>query len=173
VQREVKKNILLTGAPRCGKSTLVEKVINRIDKPLRGFFTRELREGGKRVGFSIVTLDGKKGFLAHQDLGGRYRVGKYGVNLKDIEEIAVPSMMPRDKNEIIVIDEIGKMECLSRRFREALLEVLDSQNPVIGTIALKGDRFVRQIKERNDVVLMEVTEKNRNELVDCPIFYEL
>jgi len=162
----------LTGPPRCGKSTVIERVVSRIGKPIRGFFTRELREGGKRTGFSILTLDGRKGLLAHQDMKARYRVGKYGVNLRDIDEIAVPSMIPKDRDETIVIDEIGKMECLSRSFREALLEVLDSQNPVIGTIALKGDRFIQQIKQRKDVLLMEVTEKNRNELVDCPLFYE-
>lgn len=169
-QEKSKSNILLTGPPGCGKSTLVEKIIRRIDKPLRGFFTRELREGDKRTGFSIITLDGKEGLLAHQDVKGRYRVGKYGVNLENIEEIAVPSMIPGDKNEIVVIDEIGKMECLSPRFRDALLEVLGSRNRVIGTIALKGDKFIREIKQRKDVLLIEVTEKNRNKLLDCPLF---
>jgi len=169
VQGEEKKNILLTGPPRCGKSTVIESLVSRIDRPVRGFFTRELREGGKRVGFSIVTLDGKEGLLAHQNIKGPYRVGKYGVNLNDIDRVAVPSIIPRGSDEIIIIDEIGKMECLSRCFREALLEVLDSQNSVVGTIAIKGDRFIQEIKQRNDVFLLQVTEKNRDELVDCPL----
>jgi len=72
--------------------------------------------------------------------------------------------------EIIVIDEIGKMECFSPLFRESLITVLDSENPVIGSIALKGSPFIEKVKRRNDISLIEVTEKNRDELVHFPLF---
>jgi nucleoside-triphosphatase THEP1 len=166
-------NILVTGPPRCGKSTLIEKVIGRIQKPMTGFFTREMRQGGKRVGFSITTLDGKEGVLAHQDTKSRFRVGKYGVNLEHIDKIAVPSMVPANTEEIVVIDEIGKMECLSSLFRQTLVKVLGSDNSVLGSIALRGDQFIQDIRERADVSLIHITEKNRDELVDFPSFYEL
>jgi len=166
------KNILLTGPPRCGKSTLIEKVAGKIQKPMTGFITREIREEGKRVGFSIETLDGKEGVLAHEKIKGRYRVGKYGVNLNDIDQIAVPSMLPTRSDRIIVIDEIGKMECFSPLFRQILMKILDSDNPVIGTIAQKGDRFIQKIKERDDILLIHVSEKNRDELENFSKFYE-
>jgi nucleoside-triphosphatase THEP1 len=159
------KNILLTGPPRCGKSTLVEKLVRRLDRPLTGFFTRELREKGRRVGFSITTLDGKEGILAHENSKSQKRVGKYGVNAGDLARIAVPSMIPSRADQIVVIDEIGKMECLSPLFRETLASVLDSENLVIGSIAQKGDAFIEKIKERKDVLLVIVSEKNRDSLV--------
>ncbi len=140
---------------------------------MTGFFTREIREGGRRVGFSITTLDGKKGVLAHQDTKSRFRVGKYGVNLDHIDQIAVPSMLPARADEIVVIDEIGKMECFSSLFRQTLVKVLDSENPVIGSVAVKGDKFIQRVKEREDVLLVHVTEKNRDELVGFASFYEL
>ena len=167
------RNILVTGPPRCGKSTLIERVVGRVQKPMTGFFTREMRQGGKRVGFSITTLDGKEGVLAHQDTKSRFRVGKYGVNLDHIDQIAVPSMVPANADEIVVIDEIGKMECFSYLFRQTLLNVLDSDNSVLGSIALKGDKFIQKIREREDVLLIHITENNRDELVDFPSFYEL
>jgi nucleoside-triphosphatase THEP1 len=167
------RNILVTGPPRCGKSTLIERVVGRIQRPMTGFFTREIREGSSRVGFSISTLDGKRGVLAHQDTKSRFRVGKYGVNLDHIDQIAVPSMLPARADEIVVIDEIGKMECFSPLFRQTLVNVLDSENPVIGSIAAKADQFIQGIREREDVLLVHVTEKNRDELVDFPRFYEL
>ena len=166
-------NILVTGPPRCGKSTLIERVVGKLQKPMTGFFTREMRQGGKRVGFSITTLDGKEGVLAHQDTKSRFRVGKYGVNLDHIDQIAVPSMVPAKADEIVVIDEIGKMECFSFLFRQTLVKVLDSDNSVIGSIALKGDKFIQKIREREDVLLVHVTEKNRDELVNLHGFYEL
>ena len=159
------KNILVTGPPRCGKSTLIEKVVQRSQKPITGFFTREIREKGKRVGFSITTMDGKEGVLAHQNIRGRFRVGRYGVNLDDINRIAVPSMMPAKTDEIVVIDEIGKMECFSPLFRKTLIRALDSENRVIGSIAQKGDEFIQMIKAREDILLVQVSEKNRNDLV--------
>jgi len=160
-----RKNILLTGPPRCGKSTLIEKVIQKIDRPMTGFFTREIKEGGKRVGFSIITLDGKEGVLAHKDSETEVRLGKYGVHLDQLNRIAVPSITPSKPDEIIVIDEIGKMECLSSLFRETLIKALESNNWVVGSIALKGNPFIERIKERGDVALWTVTEKNRGSLV--------
>ena len=155
-------NILLTGPPRSGKSTLIEKVVKKIKRPATGFFTRELREKGERAGFLIETLDGKTGLLAHQNIKSSYRVGKYGVNLKDLDKIAVPSMLPSRDDQIVVIDEIGKMECFSRLFKETLLGVLSLDNQVIGSIALKGDRFIQTIKNRDDVALVSVSETTRD-----------
>ena len=133
---------------------------------MTGFFTSEVREQGKRVGFSITTLDGKHGTLAHIRFRGPLRIGKYGVHIEEFERIAVPSMRPSLPDEIIVIDEIGKMECLSRLFKETLLQALDSEHMTIASIALKGGLFIRHIKERKDVTLILLTEKNRDQLVD-------
>jgi nucleoside-triphosphatase len=159
------KNILLTGLPRCGKSTLIERLIPQINRPLTGFFTREIREGGNRKGFLIITLDGKKGVLAHVESKSPVHVGKYGVNMDEFDRIAVPAMIPSKAEEIVIIDEIGKMECCSPLFRETLVKTLDSANTVIGSIALKGGPFIQKIKGRKDVLLVTVSEKNRNSLV--------
>ena len=158
------KNILLSGPPRCGKSTVIEKLVKQIHKPVTGFFTREIREKGRRVGFSIITLDKKEGVLAHEESKSKTRVGKYGVNVDELDRIAVPAMIPSKPDEIVVIDEIGKMECFSPLFRETLIKTLDSANPVIGSIAQKGSPFIKKIKERKDLLLVSVSEKNRDSL---------
>ncbi len=156
------KNIFVTGPPRSGKSTLIEKVVQIVNRPVTGFFTRELRERGKRVGFSIDTLEGKTGVLAHQNIRSKFRVGKYGVNLQDLDQIAVPSMLPSTPGQIVVVDEIGKMECFSRLFKETLVKILSSDNQVIGSIAMKGDHFIQSIKKRDDVSLVSIWENTRD-----------
>ncbi len=162
------KNFLITGPPRCGKSTLIEAVVRGISVPATGFFTSEIIEHGRRTGFRIVTLDGKRGILAHEGIKSRIRVGKYGVSLNDLETIAVRSMMPSRPGEIVVIDEIGKMECYSELFRKTLTRTLDAPNRVIGSIALKGGPFTEKIKARADVKLLMVSPQNRYERVRFP-----
>jgi nucleoside-triphosphatase THEP1 len=97
-------------------------------------------------------------------------VGKYGVNLEDLDQIAVPSMIPSAPDQIVVIDEIGKMECFSRLFKETLTKVLSSDNLVIGSVAIKGDRFIQSIKKRDDVSLVSITEKTRDAALQ--LFFE-
>ena len=165
-------NILVTGPPRSGKSTLIEKVVQGISRPATGFFTQELREKGRRVGFSITTLEGKTGVLAHQSIRSRFRVGNYRVNLEDLDQIAVPSMLPSTPDQIVVVDEVGKMECFSPLFKETLIQVLSSANLVIGSVAIKGDHFIQSIKKRDDVSLVSITEKTRDDALQL-IFEKL
>ena len=160
------KNILVTGPPGCGKSTLVARIVRLIERPMIGFFTREIREGNQRVGFNIETPDGRTGLLAHVDIWGGPRVGKYGVNAEEVDRLAVPAMIPSDPEQVVVIDEIGKMECFSPLFKKKLAVVLDSQNDVLGAVSLKGDKFIESIKSRKDVTLIELTDANRQELVE-------
>jgi len=158
------KNFLVTGPPRCGKSTLVASIVSKIDNPMTGFFTREILERGRRTGFKIITLDGREGTLAHERIKSRLRVGKYGLNLEDLDAIAVPAMIPSKPDDIVVIDEIGKMECYSHLFRRTLVETLNSSNKVIGSIAMKGSGFIEEIKSRRDVKLFLVSESTRDSL---------
>jgi nucleoside-triphosphatase len=159
-------NILLTGPPGCGKSTLIEKTVKHIQGPCIGFFTREIREGSRRTGFSINTLDGKQDVLAHRNIKSPFSVGKYGVNLEAVDQIAVPSITPKDDDALVVIDEIGKMECLSTLFQKTVICILEATNPVLGSVSLKGGPFIQGIKGRDDVRLIRVTEKNRDILAE-------
>lgn len=157
----MKKNIFLTGAPSSGKTTVIKKIIANLKSPANGFYTEEERIDGQRVGFVMKTLDDRKGRLAHQDIKSDFHIRRYGVSIKNIETIAVPSITPVKRN-IIVLDEIGKMECFSEVFKQAALRALDSPNIVIGTITLGGDDFILEIKKREDIEINEVTPDNRN-----------
>ena len=154
------KNIFLTGAPSSGKTTVIKKIIENLNHPANGFYTEEERVDGKRVGFLMKTLDGRKGYLAHQDIKSDFYIRRYGVSIENIENIAVPSITPAENN-IIILDEIGKMECFSPAFKQATTNALDASNIVIGTITFGGDDFIREIKKRKNMEISEVTVYNR------------
>jgi len=162
---DLKKNIFLTGAPSSGKTTVIKKVIARLPHPATGFYTEEQRVEGKRVGFVMKTIEGKSGYLAHQDIRSDFHIRRYGVSIENIETIAVPSITPGNRH-IIVLDEIGKMECFSDLFKQAAIIALDSPNIVVGTITFGGDDFISRIKKRGDIEIHEVTEENRDSLPD-------
>lgn len=145
-----------------GKTTVIQKVLKGRED-VSGFFTQEMREGGGRVGFSIETFDGKKGTLAHVDFESPFCVSKYKVNIKDIEEVCVPSL--NLDSGFIVIDEIGKMELFSEKFRKKVTEALDT-GKVVATVMEKSHPFTDSIKRRRDVKVFTVTENNRDVLVD-------
>ncbi len=155
------KNIFLTGAPSSGKTTVIKKIIENLNHPAHGFYTEEERVDGKRVGFLMKTIDGKEGYLAHQDIKSDFYIRRYGVSIENIESIAAPSISPVGNN-IIILDEIGKMECFSLAFKQATTNAINASNIVIGTITFGGDDFIREIKEREDMEVNEVTENNRD-----------
>ncbi len=158
-------NLFLTGAPSSGKTTVIKKIIAKLPLPANGFYTEEERIGGKRVGFMMHTLGGKQAYLAHQDIPSEFFIRRYGVSIPNIESVAIPSIQPTGK-QIIILDEIGKMECFSEKFQEAVIKALDAPNLVIGTITLGGTDFIQEVKKRSDIEIIEVTLENRDQLPD-------
>jgi len=159
------KNLLITGRPGIGKTTIILQVISGLKGiKMQGFFTREIREEGIRQGFKIITLDGQKGLLAHIDFRSKYRVSKYGVNIKDIRRLIIPSLIPQEDSQMIVFDEVGRMELFCPEFKAILLRALNSTKPVFGTIQLKAEPFVNAVKGRKDVKLIDVSLSNRDAL---------
>ena len=159
-------NILLTGWPGVGKTTILKRVLSLLKREAGGFYTEEIRTDHRRVGFKIVTLEGREGVLAHVDYESKWRVGRYGVDLGNLEEIAVPAILEGIEEELVIIDEIGKMELFSSEFREAVIQALDSPTPVLGAIMLKPHPFADGVKGRPDVQIFVVTRDNRDTLVD-------
>ncbi len=161
------KNILITGPPGSGKTTLIRKLAEELrEYGPAGFITEEIRERGTRKGFSLAGLDGKMtGVLAHVDINGPHRVGRYGVDLAEFERFLDDLRLTDPPARLVIIDEIGKMECLSERFQELVSSLLRAPAPVVATIALKAGGFIDGVKRRPGVLLYELTERNRDTLL--------
>jgi nucleoside-triphosphatase len=163
--RDVNQKVLLTGRPGCGKTTVMKRVVNNLALPAGGFYTEEIREHGARVGFKIVTLDGKEALLAHVDFKTTERVGKYGLDLSALETVGSEALRTAVRaRQLVVIDEIGPMEIRSPIFRDVVNEALDSGAPVLATITARSFPFTDAIKKRSDVTLIEVHPTNRDQL---------
>ena len=154
-------NLLVTGPPGCGKSTLVLRVLKRIQIQAGGFTTAEIRgPGGGRVGFRITGLSGAEGILAHRTIHDGPRVGRYRVNIGDLESIGVAEItraIADPSVALIVVDEIARMELFSEKFRNAVGCALDSRKPLLGAIQMRRDPFLDRIRGRSDTTLIHIT----------------
>ncbi len=159
---------LITGTPGVGKTTVIMKVaeaLKSLGYQVGGMTTEEKREGGTRIGFQILNLrTQKRGWLAHVNQPNGPRIGKYRVNLNDLENIGTDAIQNAIQTaDVIVIDEIGLMELSSQAFKQAVLVALGSGKPVIATIHYKAtNALIRNIKTRPDAEVFEVTMENRN-----------
>ena len=157
--------LLIEARPGAGKTTALGRLAERLRNDgvaPSGFLTREMREGGRRVGFEIETFCGERGLLAHVDIGGPPRVGRYGVDLDEFERLALPSLDARAG--VVLIDELGKMELASERFRETVLALFDGDVPIVATVHTFRHAFTDALKARPDVSLLKLTRSNRDGL---------
>jgi nucleoside-triphosphatase len=168
--QNVKRVILITGNPGVGKTTVLTKVVDMLrEKGWRvgGMLSREVRENGVRAGFEIIDLSTKKhGWLAHINQKTGPQVGKYYVNLKDLETIGVEAILDAIENcEIVAIDEIGPMELFSKKFKAAVETAMQTSKPVVAVVHWKAkDSLINAVKARDDAETFEVTVKNRDQL---------
>jgi nucleoside-triphosphatase len=158
--------LLLTGRPGIGKTTAIHAAAAKlVDVHLVGFYTEELRSGRERLGFRLTTFDGDEAIVAHVDLPPP-RVSRYGVDVAAIDRFAARLAPDNDHGVVYLIDEIGRMECLSTTFVAAVRRILERRRPLVATVAQRGSGFIEEVKRRPDVDTWTVTENTRELLPD-------
>ena len=181
-------NIFLTGQPSIGKTTIIQAILKRFK--ISGFYTEECRnKGGERVGFDILHWDSTDSCFKREVLSrlsnsikkGDPRVGKYIVDTNNVETFCVSSMAnvgttSSSGNELVIVDEVGKMEMLYPSFVPAVNELLDSKKAgndqrkriILGTIPTprygRVIKAVEDIRAREDVIVLYVNKSNRDNL---------
>lgn len=165
-----KRVLLLTGAPGVGKTTVLIKTVDTLRAKgisVGGMISREAKEGNARIGLEIVDLiNGTQGWLAHVNQKSGPQVGKYHVNINDLESIGANAIIGAiEKCEVVAIDEIGPMELYSQKFKQAAKQALESKKLLLAVVHTKvKDQLVTEAKQREDSELFMVTLTNRDSL---------
>ncbi|XP_052190068.1 uncharacterized protein LOC127799879 [Diospyros lotus] len=174
------KCLLVAGPPGVGKTTLIIRVLEslKISHPnlkLQGFYTREIRQGNERVGFEVVTLDGRTGALASTTTSSPESirwptVGRYRVDIASFESLALPELQVKEDTDLFIIDEVGKMELYSSSFFPAVLKVLESNVPMLASVPIpRGGRDipgVARLKNHPGASIFTLSTANRDAIKD-------
>jgi nucleoside-triphosphatase len=162
----VKRVLLLTGQPGSGKTALIKEALARTKVRGGGFYTEEIRTGGMRQGFRIATLDSQEAVLAHIDISSPHRISKYKVDVGALDRVGVSALRRAlAESDLVVIDEIGKMELLSPRFKEVVTQAMNSGKKVLATIMLNHHPFAYEIRRHPQAEVLLVTSDNRTEVM--------
>jgi nucleoside-triphosphatase len=167
-----KRVFLITGSPGVGKTTVLTKTLNILRErgySVGGMLSCEVRENGVRIGFEIIDLHNQKhGWLAQINQAIGPQIGKYHVNLKDLEIIGARAILNAvGTSDIVAIDEIGPMELLSQEFRNATIVALKSNKLIIAVVHWKAnDKLITDVKSRMDAEIFEVTCENRDGIAE-------
>jgi len=161
----IKPHVLsITGTPGIGKTTVIRRVADRLKtEGIRGFYTEEIREGGQRCGFRLVSFNGTASVIAHVEFPKTHRVGKYGVDVQALDNAAL-LLRPDPNAHVYLVDEIGEMECLSERFIAAMRALISLNTPIVASIGLRGSGFIAEVKRRPECELWQITHANRDDL---------
>jgi nucleoside-triphosphatase len=156
--------LLLTGSPGVGKSTVLMRTVGYV---VSGMLSCEVRSCGARVGFEILDLGSdRRGWLAHLNQKSGPRVGRYCVNMQDLNNIGAEAITrAAEHSDVVAIDEIGPMELYSEKFKEAVRKAVKSNKVIVGIVHWKAkDTLLDEVKKREDAETIIVTEENRNKL---------
>ncbi len=163
----MKQVYLLTGKPGAGKTSLIKQAVAGMGGKAGGFYTEEIRSGGTRLGFRLVTLDGESAILSHVNIHSPYRVSKYGVNIDNLDQVGVSALnKAAEECDLVIIDEIGKMELFSAAFRETVLQIINSGKRILRTIMLNANPWADAIKLKPQVNLVVVTRVNYHQVLE-------
>lgn len=158
----------ITGLPGAGKTHALIKVIEMLEadeKSVGGMITEPIIADKKRTGFTVMDWATKEtAVMAHMNINSKFTVGKFGVDLEALEAIGVNAITKAcGESDVIVIDEVGRMEVESDRFVKAVKDALDVEKPMILTLHKKSrNPLLQDIRRRDDVRILEVTPINRN-----------
>jgi nucleoside-triphosphatase len=166
------QTLLLTGRPGIGKTTIVKAVIAQLGDRAGGFYTEEIVGPGGRKGFRLITLDGQSAVMAHIDFRSRSQAGRYGVKVEVIDQLGAGAIRSAlERNPIVIIDEIGRMELFSSPFQSAVLKAVGSSRIVLATAMLTDQPWLMALKSLPNVTVWEVNKANRAQMSEQVLYW--
>lgn len=166
--------ILLSGKPGVGKSTVLSKVRETLlseGLTVSGCLVKEIRELNNRLGFEVHYMPSQAiTVLGHRQIlfSSKY-VSNYSINISGIDQELIPFMNRLSlstPSDVMLFDEIGRMQNMSPSFIPALDCLLSADIPLIATIVNDPEEWAQKYKEDPNFFYVIVDAENRDSTPD-------
>jgi len=161
---------LIVGTRGVGKSTLIRRVLQELNRPLFGFETKkETALADERLGSPVYIYDaGKAHCQTAENLVGYCKNRQATTIASAFDRYAQKLLRPIPTGHVIELDEIGFMEAKSEAFCQAVFSLLDGDVPVLAAVKDKDVSFLHTVRSHPKARCFHITEDNRDAL-----FYEV
>ena len=157
---ERKKHLFLTGRKQVGKSTILRKLLENREEPA-GFRTLRIPN---EEGCSVhMFAPGETEFTEANRVFYKHK-GVLHLNIEDFDRIGCDLLAKSRGAGLILMDELGPTEVNAQKFRRAVWETLNEAAHVYGVLQMAESDFLDQVASREDVLVVTVTEENRDRL---------
>ncbi len=151
----------LTGAVQTGKSTAIRRFLCANSAISAGGFLTVSIPTDAGFDVFIVPPVWTADDLTPDALAGR-RGGVYEKHPENFDGRGC-ELLAKRACDILLMDELGRMELEAHAFRAAVLAAVNSGTPVLGVIKPEHNDFLDEVRAQKDVELFPLTIENREE----------
>lgn len=156
-------NIFLTGPVGVGKSTILYNALKELDVSLGGYITQRVYQKDY-MKFIVKSLyDMEQYTIIEIDTNRNLKRVFTEVFENGLIHILDKSI---DHSDLIVLDELGIAENDIEIFTTKVFQLLDSKKIVFGVLKDSDCEFLNQIRNRDDVIIIRITEENRDHILE-------
>ena len=157
---------LIVGARGVGKSTLIRRVLQELNKPLFGFETKKEDALADEINGSPVYIYGAgKEHVRTDETRVGHCLNRHSAPIyAGFDRYAPRLLAPVPAGCIVEMDEIGFMESKSEAFCKAVMALLDGSTPVIAAVKDKDIPFLETVRSHPNARCFHITPDNRETL---------
>ena len=159
---------LIAGQRGVGKSTLIRRVLEALDRPIFGFDTKKEQHLEDPVrGCPIYIYDaGVPHVQTSENIIGYHKEANAAAITAAFDRYASQLLETVPEGCVVELDEIGFLEAKSEAFCRAVMQLLDGNAPVIAAVKNWEIPFLETVRNHKNARCFYITPENRDVLYE-------
>ena len=158
-------NFYITGEKGRGKSFLIRQLMEKWDGGIQGFLTLPYTICERRKGFYLHSLQELEEIENDLPISVQYGENVCFSVPETFERLGCAALKQAlESEDMVVMDELGKLEHQAFGFQQAVEKVLDSENLTLCAIKKADAPFLHRLCSRTDIVLFDLDAESTDKI---------